>query len=188
MKTKNLLLVLLAVCVFSACSKDEEGGALFKEPCTQWGARKSIVKSYMKGSVLVDDMDEDYMCFTDAGIHNFVPYVLTYDYEFDVEIVYDHVNMTSYEVNNGLEESAVFLVAPSKKQMKNLEDDFVSFFKEKYNEVPLSSLPGDYFEEDDDDVDEEILCAFVNDERTVYVVVGVVDELYTLAASYSCEF
>ena len=200
MKLKNLLPLLAIVCSFAACSLDENGGnggngndgPLFKEPCVQWGASKSTVKSYMKGYTIVDDEDEDYLSYMDIKTRNLLPYTVMYDYDFDIEYVYNQETMTGGEVNKGLWCSTVYVMGTTKQQQENLNEEIIAFFKENYNEVPFS--PEDWEEDTDygdeeEDMETEIIGTYVNDEKTIYVVVGLIKDLNNcIAASYSYEF
>ena len=185
MKLKNLLPLLAIVCSFAACSPDGNGGIgndgpLFKEPCVQWGASEITVKSYMKGCTLVD---EEYgLSYMDIKTRNLLPYTIMYDYSF-WDVVYNPETETYEEVHNGLEDVSVLVMGTTKQQQENLNEEIIAFFNENYNKASLPTFDSDssiYYEDgiykfaDEEEGDEgEIIGAYVNDEKTVYVVIGV---------------
>ena len=175
MDLKKFLLLLLAVCGFSACSRDDEG-SLFVEPCTEWGASVSDVKSFMKGCAItvVDDEDDDYLSYLDVKTRNLVPYTVVYDYDF---------------CNGKLDASCVYIMGTTEKQQQEINAEFLTFFRGKYVEVPLSSFPEEYEDDDyEDDMETEILAAFANEDKSVCVVVGTFVGMNSIVASYSYEF
>ncbi len=182
MNFKKLLPLLAIACSLAACSVEEDDGALFKEPCAQWGVSFSEVKSYMRGSTCIDDGDDDYLCYLDVKTRNLLPYTLMYEYDFETE--YDYTG-TPEIIGVRLCESDVFIMATTKAQQEALNEEFLAFFKEKYNEVPLSSISADYYEEEDGG---ELVAAFTNDDGTVCIGVGVFTEMNCICAYYSDEF
>ena len=187
MKLKNLLPLLAIVCSFAACSPDGNGGIgndgpLFKEPCVQWGASQSTVKSYMKGYTLLDEEDEDLLSYMDIKTRNLLPYTVGYEYCFWDE-VYNPETETYEEVHNGLEDVAVFVMGATKQQQENLNEEFIAFFNEKYNKASLPPFDSDssiYYEDgtykfadDEEGMEGEIIGAYANDKKTVYIVVAV---------------
>lgn len=188
MKLKNLLPLLAIICSFAACSRDENGndGPLFKEPCVQWGASKSTVKSYMKGYTLVDDEVEYEVSYMDIKTRNLLPYTVMYDYSF-WDVVYNPETNTYEEVNKGLEDVSVLVMGTTKQQQENLNEEIVAFFNEKYNKASLPPFDSDssiYYEDgtykfaDEEEGDEgEIIGAYANDEKTVYIVVAIYKKL-----------
>ena len=184
MNFKKLLPLLAIVCSLAACGLEEDGGALFKEPCAQWGLSFSDVKSYMKGSTCIDDGDENYLCYLDVKVRNLLPYTLMYEYDFETE--YDYTG-TPEIIGVKLCESSVFVMGTTKAQQETLNEEFLAFFKEKYNEVPLSSLPADYWT-DEEEEGEELVGAFINDEGTVCISVGTAKDKNCIGAYYCYEF
>ena len=203
MKIKNLLPLLAIFCCLSSCSIDENtdnDGSLFKEPCVQWGASKQTIKSYMKGCTLMDS-DSDYLLYTDIRTRNLLPYTVMYEYASYTEYVYNPETMETIEVDKGLGEGSVTIIGTTKQQQENLNEEFIAFFEERYNEVPLSSVAdGEWIYQDgtyissDEDLTAEIVGAYVNDKKTVCVIVGITKEMEGnavndwIVADYSYEF
>lgn len=203
MKIKNLLPLLAIFCSLASCSIDENtdnDGPLFKEPCVQWGASKQTVKSYMKGCTLMDS-DSDYLLYTDIRTRNLLPYTVMYEYASYTEYVYNPETMETIEVDKGLGEGSVTIIGTTKQQQENLNEEFIAFFEERYNEVPLSSVAdGEWIYQDgtyissDEDLTAEIVGAYVNDKKTVCVIVGITKEMEGnavndwIVADYSYEF
>ncbi len=203
MKIKNLLPLLAIFCSLASCSIDENtdnDGPLFKEPCVQWGASKQTIKSYMKGCTLMDS-DSDYLLYTDIRTRNLLPYTVMYEYASYTEHVYNPETMETIEVDKGLGEGSVTIIGTTKQQQENLNEEFIAFFEERYNEVPLSSVAdGEWIYQDgtyissDEDLTAEIVGAYVNDKKTVCVIVGITKEMEGnavndwIVADYSYEF
>lgn len=203
MKIKNLLPLLAIFCSLASCSIDENtdnDGPLFKEPCVQWGASKQTIKSYMKGCTLMDS-DSDYLLYTDIRTRNLLPYTVMYEYASYTEYVYNPETMETIEVDKGLGEGSVTIIGTTKQQQENLNEEFIAFFEERYNEVPLSSVAdGEWIYQDgtyissDEDLTAEIVGAYVNDKKTVCVIVGITKEMEGnavndwIVADYSYEF
>lgn len=203
MKIKNLLPLLAIFCSLASCSIDENtdnDGPLFKEPCVQWGASKQTVKSYMKGCTLMDS-DSDYLLYTDIKTRNLLPYTVMYEYASYTEYVYNPETMETIEVDKGLGEGSVTIIGTTKQQQEKLNEEFIAFFEERYNEVPLSSVAdGEWIYQDgtyissDEDLTAEIVGAYVNDKKTVCVIVGITKEMEGnavndwIVADYSYEF
>lgn len=203
MKIKNLLPLLAIFCSLASCSIDENtdnDGPLFKEPCVQWGASKQTVKSYMKGCTLMDS-DSDYLLYTDIRTRNLLPYTVMYEYASYTEYVYNPETMETIEVDKGLGEGSVTIIGTTKQQQEKLNEEFIAFFEERYNEVPLSSVAdGEWIYQDgtyissDEDLTAEIVGAYVNDKKTVCVIVGITKEMEGnavndwIVADYSYEF
>ena len=203
MKIKNLLPLLAIFCSLASCSIDENtdnDGPLFKEPCVQWGASKQTVKSYMKGCTLMDS-DSDYLLYTDIRTRNLLPYTVMYEYASYTEYVYNPETMETIEVDKGLGEGSVTIIGTTKQQQEKLNEEFIAFFEERYNEVPLSSVAdGEWIYQDgtyissDEDLTAEIVGAYVNDKKTVCVVVGIIKKMEGnivndwIMADYSYEF
>lgn len=203
MKIKNLLPLLAIFCSLTSCSIDENtdnDGPLFKEPCVQWGASKQTIKSYMKGCTLMDS-DSDYLLYTDIRTRNLLPYTVMYEYASYTEYVYNPETMETIEVDKGLGEGSVTIIGTTKQQQENLNEEFIAFFEERYNEVPLSSVAdGEWIYQDgtyissDEDLTAEIVGAYVNDKKTVCVIVGITKEMEGnavndwIVADYSYEF
>lgn len=203
MKIKNLLPLLAIFCSLASCSIDENtdnDGPLFKEPCVQWGASKQTIKSYMKGCTLMDS-DSDYLLYTDIRTRNLLPYTVMYEYASYTEYVYNPETMETIEVDKGLGEGSVTIIGTTKQQQEKLNEEFIAFFEERYNEVPLSSVAdGEWIYQDgtyissDEDLTAEIVGAYVNDKKTVCVIVGITKEMEGnavndwIVADYSYEF
>lgn len=203
MKIKNLLPLLAIFCSLASCSIDENtdnNGPLFKEPCVQWGASKQTVKSYMKGCTLMDS-DSDYLLYTDIRTRNLLPYTVMYEYASYTEYVYNPETMETIEVDKGLGEGSVTIIGTTKQQQEKLNEEFIAFFEERYSEVPLSSVAdGEWIYQDgtyissDEDLTAEIVGAYVNDKKTVCVIVGITKEMEGnavndwIVADYSYEF
>lgn len=208
MKIKNLLPLLAIFCSLASCSIDENtdnDGPLFKEPCVQWGASKQTVKSYMKGCTLMEEFVEENneycLIYTDIRTRNLLPYTVMYEYSSNVEEVYNPETMETIEVDEGLWAGAVTIIGTTKQQQENLNEEFIAFFEERYNEVPLSSVAdGEWIYQDgtyissDEDLTAEIVGAYVNDKKTVCVIVGIIKEMEGnvvndwITADYSYEF
>lgn len=76
---KKLLLIWAMLLPFVLCScgddKDEPDYSLFKDPCTQWGCSKSVVKSFMSSYTLLNE-DEEFLIYDgkhkeDLNIYHF---------------------------------------------------------------------------------------------------------------------
>ena len=109
-----------------------------------------------------------------------------YDYSF-WDVVYNPETETCEEVHNGLEDVSVLVMGTTKQQQENLNEEIIAFFDEKYNKASLPPFDSDssiYYEDgtykfaDEEDGDEgEIIGAYANDEKTVYIVVAVYKKL-----------
>lgn len=210
MKIKNLLPVLAIFCSLASCSTEkntDNDGPLFKEPCVQWGASRHTVKSYMSVAEctlveeFVEENNEYWLIYTDIRTRNLLPYTVMYEYSSNVEEVYNPETMETIEVDEGLWASAVTITGTTKQQQEKLNEEFIAFFEEKYNEVPLSSVANeDWIYQDgtyissDEDLTAEVVGAYVNDKKTVCVVVGIIKKMEGnivndwIMADYSYEF
>lgn len=217
MKLKNFLPLLAIVCCFTACNQDENednevnggtevnNGSLFKEPCVQWGASSLAVKNYMSGWDPVSEHYDNYfwLLYADIRTRNSLPYTIMYEYASETEYVYNPEIMEDIEVDKGLWSSSVTIKGTTIQQQEKINEEFIAFFDEKYNEVPLSSIVNeDWIYEDgiyrfeDEDLKAEIIGAYINDEKTVCVVVSFIREMEGndvtdwnwIGAEYSSEF
>ena len=122
------------------------------------------------------------MSYMDIKTRNLLPYTVMYDYDF-WDYVYNPEMNTYEDVYEGLLSSCIFVMGTTKQQQENLNEEIIAFFNEKYNKASLPPFDSDssiYYEDgtykyaDEEDGDEgEIIGAYANDEKTVYIVVAV---------------